>query len=282
MNFFFGTAFSIFLMIEKQYRVGGMRCQSCVAKIRAAIESVDGVESASVALDRPVTVLLGEQIDDAQIAAAIESAGNYHLADTSSLANLSLPTVSRSSMGPASDQDAGGKPVGVGTYFPLLLIVGFLALGASLIQFRGGAGGGMIGDGSIVGGRWDMAAWMADFMGGFFLVFGFFKWLDVRGFADAFESYDVIAARFRGYALVYPAIEVMLGIAFVGRLGLFWVNLATLILMSIGSIGVLQKLRQRETIRCACLGTVFNLPMTTVTLVENVTMAAMAAAMLVW
>ncbi len=50
--------------------------------------------------------------------------------------------------------------------------------------------------------------------------------------------------------------------------------------MSIGSVGVLRSLMQKRKIQCACLGTVFELPMTTVTLVENVGMAVMAAMML--
>jgi hypothetical protein len=56
----------------------------------------------------------------------------------------------------------------------------------------------------------------------------------------------------------------------------------TLILMLIGSIGVLRALLDNRAIRCACLGTALNLPMTTVTLVEDLGMAAMAAAMLLW
>jgi LSD1 subclass zinc finger protein len=45
-------------------------------------------------------------------------------------------------------------------------------------------------------------------------------------------------------------------------------------------VGVLLALRGRKSIRCACLGAVLNLPMTTVTLIEDVSMAVMAGAML--
>jgi hypothetical protein len=40
---------------------------------------------------------------------------------------------------------------------------------------------------------------------------------------------------------------------------------------------VIQSLLNKRKIRCACLGTVFNLPMSTVTLVEDGLMVAMAA-----
>jgi hypothetical protein len=44
---------------------------------------------------------------------------------------------------------------------------------------------------------------------------------------------------------------------------------------------VLRALWDKRAIRCACLGTALNLPMTKVTLVEDLTMAAMAALMLI-
>jgi hypothetical protein len=55
-----------------------------------------------------------------------------------------------------------------------------------------------------------------------------------------------------------------------------------LVLSLIGAVGVIQSVRAKETIQCACLGTVFQLPMSTVTIVENAGMAAMAGWMLVF
>ena len=51
--------------------------------------------------------------------------------------------------------------------------------------------------------------------------------------------------------------------------------------MLVGSVGVVQSLLNKRQIRCACLGAVFNLPMSTVTLLEDGVMAAMAAVMIV-
>ena len=81
---------------------------------------------------------------------------------------------------------------------------------------------------------------------------------------------------------MYPFIELGLGVAYLLRWELTIINWITLVLMLIGSIGVLQALLKKNAIRCACLGTALNLPMTTVTLVEDLGMAAMAAAMLLW
>lgn len=51
--------------------------------------------------------------------------------------------------------------------------------------------------------------------------------------------------------------------------------------MLVSIVGVTQALVQKRRIRCACLGTVFNLPMTTVTFMEDALMAGMALVMLV-
>jgi hypothetical protein len=116
---------------------------------------------------------------------------------------------------------------------------------------------------------------------GFFLVFSFFKLLDVPAFADAFSMYDILAKRSRGYALLYPFIELALGLAYLANLHPFTTNLVTLIVMGIGAIGVIQSLLEKRRIRCACLGAVFNLPMSKITLIEDALMAGMAAVMLI-
>lgn len=79
---------------------------------------------------------------------------------------------------------------------------------------------------------------------------------------------------------MYPFIELVLGAAYIAGIQPTAVNLTTLVVMSISSIGVVQSVLQKRRIRCACLGTVFNLPMSTVTLVEDGLMIVMAAAAL--
>ncbi len=85
----------------------------------------------------------------------------------------------------------------------------------------------------------------------------------------------------RAYGYVYPFIELGLGIAYLARLAPVVTNLVTLAVMLVSLVGVTQALLQGRRIQCACLGTVFNLPMTKVTFVEDALMAGMALAMLV-
>ena len=120
----------------------------------------------------------------------------------------------------------------------------------------------------------------ADFMGGFFLLFSLFKMIDLKGFREAFASYDLLARRFPLYAAAYPFLELLLGLAYISRTAMGLASIVTVLVMAIGSLGVYQALRRGDAIQCACLGTALKLPMTKVTLLEDVTMGLMAAGML--
>lgn len=151
------------------------------------------------------------------------------------------------------------------TFLPLILIFSLILLFTLSRQLLYG---------------WDLQRAMYDFMGSFFVVFGGFKLYNLRGFAEAYSMYDIIAKKFPTYGFIYPFLEVGLGIAYLFRLMPFWTNIATFILMTISSIGVANELRKKNPIVCACLGAVFKIPMTYVTLAEDVLMAAMALWML--
>lgn len=121
---------------------------------------------------------------------------------------------------------------------------------------------------------------MSDFMGFFFLIFGLFKISNWSNFADAYQMYDIIAKKNKLYAYLYPIIEICLGIAYLFRWHLGLINIITLIIMLISSIGVAKELLAGREVTCACLGAVFKIPMTWVTLVEDLLMAVMALFMI--
>lgn len=118
---------------------------------------------------------------------------------------------------------------------------------------------------------------MVAFMGWFFLVFGTFKAVRLRGFVAAYREYDVLAKRSRAYAYTYPFLEIAIGVAYLWQVLLVPVSVFVCALMLVGAWGVWLKLRAREAVPCACLGAVFKIPMTYVTLGEDVLMAVMAA-----
>jgi hypothetical protein len=117
-------------------------------------------------------------------------------------------------------------------------------------------------------------------MGSFFAIFGLFKIFNLRAFVDAYSTYDILAKRSRVYAFVYPFLELLIAVLYFADIGGIYRDIFTFLLMAISSIGVIQKLRLKEEIPCACLGMVFKLPMTKVTLFEDVLMAVEAFIMI--
>lgn len=133
--------------------------------------------------------------------------------------------------------------------------------------------------------QWIMGSWqlidiMHNFMAAFFIIFGTFKIINWHGFAEAYAMYDLIAQRSTIYAYAYPLIELSLGVAYLFRIYPMATNFITFIVMLISSIGVALELIKGRSITCACLGVVFKIPMTYVTLFEDVLMAGMAFGML--
>lgn len=117
-------------------------------------------------------------------------------------------------------------------------------------------------------------------MGSFFLVFGLFKVFNLKVFAEAYSTYDIVAKRSHFYALLYPFLELLLALLYLFDTGGIYRDTFTFLLMSVSTIGVVLKLQQKEEVPCACLGMVFKLPMTWVTLVEDVIMAVEALLMI--
>lgn len=227
--------------------VKGMRCESCASKVAEAIERVSGVQSATVSVATGQALVAADaDVGHEEVSAAASVGGEFQVTPV--------------------DKVTASAPETTESLFPLFLIVGFIA-GTTLLV-------------AAATDVWATKTLMRHFMAGFFLVFSFFKLLDLRGFSSTYQTYDLLAKRAPAWGLAYPFVELGLGASYI----LVWspqvTNLSTLVLMSVGAIGVLQALRKKQTIRCACLGTVLNLPMTKVTLTEDLVMAGMAGAML--
>ena len=121
---------------------------------------------------------------------------------------------------------------------------------------------------------------MTLFMGTGITLLASLKVMNVNEFAMTFRKYDLVAGRFEWYAYSYPFLELALGLGYLLSWQLIIVNAVTFVVMTIGAVGVYQKMQDEEVLMCACLGAVFNVPMTWVTLVEDLIMASMAGGML--
>lgn len=126
---------------------------------------------------------------------------------------------------------------------------------------------------SILYGSWSVTFSMRMMMGSFFAIFGLFKIFNLRAFADGYSTYDIVAKRSRAYAFVYPFLELLIAVMYLTNTGGIYRDIFTLVLMVVSTIGVVQKIREKEEVPCACLGMVFKIPMTWVTLIEDIIMA---------
>lgn len=162
-------------------------------------------------------------------------------------------------------QDAPVKGKSISDYWPLLALIIVALLAATALN-------------RIVPGQ---MAWMHFFMGFIFCQFSLLKIFNLNGFADGFQMYDIVAKQTRVYALVYPFIELGLGLAFLSFFMPILTYIITIVVMGVSLVGVIQSLQKKLNINCACMGTVLNVPLSTVTLTEDVGMGLMALFMLI-
>lgn len=117
---------------------------------------------------------------------------------------------------------------------------------------------------------------MNHIMAGFFIGLSFFKFLDLKSFATSFANYDPLAKKWKTYGAIYPFIELTLGFLFIAHKYLLFANVVTILVLGITTVGVYKKINSKVQFQCACLGSGFNLPLSNVTIAENLTMVAMA------
>lgn len=235
------------------YNITGMTCGNCVAKVKSTLLMLGDVTEAEVQLSAPqATITMQKHIPTATLQTALSGAGAYTITEADGGMHHSVPAEENRSW--------------FETYKPVLLIGAYITGATLLIQ---------VGRESF---SWH--SWMQHFMAAFFLVFSFFKLLHLKGFAESYSSYDIIAKRWLGWAYAYPFVELGLGIAYLINFRPMVTNVITVTVMTVSIIGVLQTVLNRRKIQCACLGAVFNLPMSTITIIEDAAMIAMSGIML--
>lgn len=231
--------------MKRTYTITGMTCEGCKASVTQALESLPGVNGAEVNLDT------GE--------AAVEMTGTITKAE---LQKVLSPKYTINEVGSTmfhSEETSKLKQLR-----PLLLIFVYLVVSSLLLHFE----------------NFGIEAVMLDFMGLFFIVFSFFKILDLKGFPPSFSMYDPLAKRVPVYGWIYPFIEVVLGLMFLMRFEVKIALIITIVILGITTIGVTNTLLNKKKISCACLGTALKLPMTEATFIENTVMIVMAVIML--
>ena len=223
-------------------KVSGMTCTGCKETVTRALENIDQVKSVTVSLKN------GSAIIESENEPSIETLQNSLPEKYQIQKNNSDKPISQS-----KDRSY------LRDLYPLFLILFYITIASTLIS-------------------WNKSAeiFMMDFMGLFFIVFSFFKFLDYKNFPNSFSMYDPLAKNIPIYGWIYPFIETMLGILFLSRINIMLSLVLTIGILGITTIGVIKVLYNKENIQCACLGTAIKLPMTIATLIENGIMIVMA------
>lgn len=240
-------------MTTNKFIIEGMTCESCVQKITEKLKTIPHVQSVKVSLaDKTATLESHHELALGDVKESLKSLSKYtvHGINDDDTKSVELSKV--------DSEESKFK-----TYKPLILIFTYIFLASLSFQ--------------IYQGRFDLHIFMNHIMAGFFIGLSFFKFLDLKAFAESFSSYDPIAQRFLGYGLVYPFIELMLGLGFISQVGLRYANVLTIVLLGTTTVGVIKRLQSKSKFQCACLGSGFNLPLSYVTVFENVVMIVMAA-----
>lgn len=233
------------------YTVTGMTCGSCEAKVKSKLLSMPHVLSAAVSKNNSTAIIEMDRhitLSDFQTALGGEDS-RYKIAAT----HLTDTT----------------EPVKgwLATYRPILLIFVYIITVTLVLQ--------------IGKDNFNWMEWMRHFMAGFFLVFSFFKFLNLKGFADSYSMYDIMAKKWNAWGYIYAFIELSLGFAFLYGFNPLLTNAVTFAVMSVSIVGVVQSVLDKRKIKCACLGDVFNLPMSTITIIEDALMIGMSVVMLI-
>jgi len=232
-----------------------MTCTGCQAKVQSLLSGVESVNNVEIDLAKGEAIItMDKHIATSALQDALKEYPKYKLTEI-------VPQYS-----PAFSEEGGDSKTWLATYKPILLIFAFIT-GVTLLNE------------AAAGSFWWMR-WMSHFMAGFFLVFSFFKLLNIKGFAESYSMYDVMAKKWNGWGYVYVFVELALGVAFLTGFNPILTNSITFVVMSVSIIGVLQSVFNKRKIKCACLGDVFNLPMSTITIIEDALMIAMSGIML--
>ena len=229
------------------YKLSGMTCGSCEAKVKSSLLKSPNVTEVQVSKEKnTATITMDKHIPISEFQNALDKKYSIEAFGHNETAEL------------AKSWFATNKPI--------LLIFGYITIITIITASRQNDF------------NWNRA--MNVFMAGFFFTFSFFKMLDLKGFADSFAMYDIIAKKIKAWGFVYAFIELALGFAYANNFQPLFTNVVTIIVMTVSIFGVLQSVLNKRKIKCACLGAVFNLPMSTVTIIEDALMIGMSAAML--
>lgn len=236
--------------MKQTYTIKGMTCGGCKTSVEKHIGGVEFVTNVEVSLEmEEVTITLEHPISIDIFKKVLPE--KFNLFEKSYKSRIQdISSISE------KEQEVSK----VKQLQPLFIILFYLATTVIFLNYK----------------DWNPREMMFDFMGLFFIVFSFFKMLDLKNFPTSFSMYDPLAEKILFYGWVYPFIEIALGLMFLVRFELNIALYVTILILGITTFGVTKTLMNKKNIQCACLGTALKLPMTEATLIENTLMLSMS------
>ena len=236
--------------MKNTFKISGMTCNGCKVTVESKINSLIEVDHVNVNLEAGEVIIYSQnQISFSTVNNILPS--KYQIIEGNTISEFNSSTKNEKSK--------------LTKLMPLFIILFYISTTSILLNYK----------------NWNLTYAMYDFMGLFYIIFSFFKILDLKGFTMSFRMYDPFAKKTSLYAWIYPFIEVLLGLMFLMRIETKTALILTIIVLGITSIGVAQTLINKRSIQCACLGTTLKLPMTEATLIENSIMIIMSVSLLI-
>jgi copper chaperone CopZ len=242
--------------MKHTYEITGMTCGGCKASVQKHLSELSKVIHVDVDLEKGEAIIdTSAHIPTEHLQKALPK--KYVITEKRGTKQIENPISSNVMMEETPSKFQQLKP--------LFLIIFYITTASVLLNYD----------------DWIWGEFMFDFMGLFYIVFSFFKMLDLKGFPDSFRMYDPLAKKIPIYAILYPFIETALGLLFLMRFETEIALWITLVILGVTTVGVTKTLLDKKSIRCACLGTALKLPMTEATFIENAIMIVMAIFMLI-
>src|ERR1700737_3406212 len=168
--------------MQHTYTISGMTCSGCQAKVQELLATVPGVKRVTIDLNKGNATLDMEQhVPTSTLQVALAGYPKYQLAETHQILLVVMKEEEKKSW--------------IRTYQPILLIFGYITATTLLLEISTG------------GNSFDLMRWMRHFMAGFFLIFSFFKLLDLKGFAESYATYDIVAGKWPPWGYLYAFME---------------------------------------------------------------------------
>ena len=242
--------------MKKTYTITGMTCNSCKSSVHQKLNELLEVEAVEVNLEKSEAVIFfTEDIEISKLQSSLPSKFQIFEKEIDNLSVYKNELITK-----VVKDESKLKQLK-----PLLLIFTYISVASILMNYK----------------NWNSSQAMLDFMGLFYIIFSFFKMLDLKGFPESFKMYDPLAKRLPIYGWIYPFIETGLGLMLLFRYEIKIALIITILILGTTTVGVIKTLADKKSIKCACLGTVLKLPMTEATLIENLIMIVMAVSMLI-